>query len=151
MMKENIKVIYCFVTGETSEITVDILVKQGGVPSEKAIEFYKLLQSFEHGDEKLERKETRRHTPFSKFNDNINPPILKNEPLSLENQLIYNETKKLFWDIAEKVLSPKQKKRLIYRIKNGLTFEEIARLEGTSHPAIVQSVNAALKKIKKYF
>lgn len=44
-----------------------------------------------------------------------------------------------------------QKRRLILYYFRGLTYEQIAEMEGCSHPAIIKSVSAAVEKIKKTF
>jgi len=137
--------------GEALEITTDLLIKQEGLSPKEAIDLYKLLQGIEHDEYNDERRETRRHTPISQFDDNINPLKPQKEPLSLEEQIIINEMGKEFWDIADSVISEQQKKRLVYRIVNGLTYEEIGRLEGVSKQTVNQSIRSALKKVRKTF
>ena len=49
-------------------------------------------------------------------------------------------------------LLPKvQRHRLILYYFEGYTYEQIALMEGCTHPAIIKSVSEAEKKIKKYF
>lgn len=44
-----------------------------------------------------------------------------------------------------------QRRRLILYYFQGLTYEQIAEMEGCTHPAIIKSVSSALEKIKKFF
>ncbi len=44
-----------------------------------------------------------------------------------------------------------QRRRLKLYYFEGLTYEEIAALEGCSHPAVMKSVSAALQRMKKIF
>ena len=44
-----------------------------------------------------------------------------------------------------------QRRRLLLYYFGGYTYEQIAQMEGCKYPAIIKSVSAAEKKIKKYF
>ena len=44
-----------------------------------------------------------------------------------------------------------QRRRLLLYYFGGYTYEQIAQMEGCKHPAIMKSVAAAEKSIKKYF
>ena len=44
-----------------------------------------------------------------------------------------------------------QRRRILLYYFGGYTYEQIAEMEGCKHPAIIKSVAAAEKKIKKYF
>ena len=44
-----------------------------------------------------------------------------------------------------------QRRRLLLYYFGGYTYEQIAQMEGCKHPAIMKSVAAAEKNIKKYF
>lgn len=48
-------------------------------------------------------------------------------------------------------LSKTQQRRLHLYYWEGLTYEQIAALENCSHPAVIQSINRAIKKLKKIF
>ena len=47
-------------------------------------------------------------------------------------------------------LPPTQRRRLLLYYFGGYTYEQIAQMEGCKHPAIMKSVAAAEKNIKKY-
>ena len=44
-----------------------------------------------------------------------------------------------------------QRRRLLLYYFGGYTYKQIAQMEGCKYPAIIKSVSAAEKKIKKYF
>jgi RNA polymerase sigma-70 factor (ECF subfamily) len=48
-------------------------------------------------------------------------------------------------------LSQIQQRRLYLYYWEGLTYEQIATLENCSHPAVIKSINSAIKKLKKIF
>lgn len=50
-----------------------------------------------------------------------------------------------------KRLPEKQYRRLVLYYFGELTYEQIAEMEGCSHPAIIKSIKAAVKAMKKYF
>ena len=52
-------------------------------------------------------------------------------------------------EAIETLPEPQQRRLLLYYII-GFTYEEIAEIEGCSHPAVIKSVNAAIKKLKKF-
>ena len=146
----NIKVTYYFATGEKSEITVDLLMHKEGMSEAQALELCTFLLDMDDKDAKLERKETRRHEPLSKFTED-NPPKFRNEPLSIEDEFLLKEDMDKLYEIIDKNLSHKQKRRVINRIFKGMSEEEIGALEGVKQQAISQSILAALKKIKTFF
>lgn len=58
-----------------------------------------------------------------------------------------DENERLHRAIA--TLPEKQRKRLTLYYFRGLTYEQIAEMEGCKHPAIIKSVSAAIAKLKK--
>ena len=48
-------------------------------------------------------------------------------------------------------LADVQRRRLLLYFRYDLTYEQIADIENCSHPAIIKSVNAAIKKLKSFF
>lgn len=58
-----------------------------------------------------------------------------------------DENERLHKAIA--MLPEKQRKRLTLYYFRGLTYEQIAEMEGCKHPAIMKSVSAAIAKLKK--
>lgn len=146
-----VSITYRFTTGETQEITADILVKQAGMTLEQAITLCEVLNGMNDTEANQERRETRRHTSLSLFDDDVNPPKPRNQPLSVDELIIMDESMARLLDIIDRELTPKQKQRLIRRIFEGMTLEEIGALESVHFTAVAQSIDYALKKIKKYF
>lgn len=60
---------------------------------------------------------------------------------------LHDENERLHKAIA--MLPAKQRKRLTLYYFSGLTYEQIAEMEGCKHPAIMKSVSAAIAKLKK--
>ena len=44
-----------------------------------------------------------------------------------------------------------QRRRLLLYYFGNMTYQEIAKLEGCKHPAVMKSVKAAIETLKKYF
>ena len=59
------------------------------------------------------------------------------------------EADKLHQAIAK--LPEKQRRRLVLHYFEGLTYQQIAEMEGCTHPAVMKSITAALEKLKKFF
>ena len=69
-------------------------------------------------------------------------------PKSVEDGVIENERNELLRQaIAE--LPEIQRRRFILYHEFGLTYEQIAEMEGCSHPAVIKTVKAAKEKILK--
>ena len=148
--ESKISITYRFASNETSEITVDMLVDQEGVALDKAIEICEVLQALDIQDEKLERKERRRHVSLSIFDDGIKAPRPRNEPASVEEQLIEKEVCDELFDIIERRLTPLQKQRLLERIVEDKSYRQIGAEEGRNHKTILESVEEAIEKIKRF-
>ena len=63
---------------------------------------------------------------------------------------IANEQNEKLWD-GINTLDEKQRRRLISYFINGKSYREIAEIEGVDHRAINRSVEAAIKKLKKFY
>lgn len=64
-------------------------------------------------------------------------------------RVVANEQNKELWD-AINTLDAKQRRRLILYFINGKTYREIAEIEDVDHRAVNRSVEAALKKLRKF-
>lgn len=70
------------------------------------------------------------------------------QPVTVEEiALQHFQNERLHKAIAQ--LPEKQRTRLILYYFGELTYEQIAEMEGCTHPAVMKSVTAALKKLKK--
>ena len=47
-------------------------------------------------------------------------------------------------------LPEKQRRRLVLYYFGGCTYEQIAEMEGCTHPAVMKSISAALEKLKNF-
>lgn len=65
------------------------------------------------------------------------------------NDVLLNEEHSRLWEGINS-LGEKQRNRLISYFIYGKTFREIGKLEGVDHKAIVRSIEAAIKKLKKF-
>lgn len=64
-------------------------------------------------------------------------------------QILANERNQTLWN-AINTLGEKQRRRLLSYYFKGKTYREIADEEGVDHKAIVRSVEAAVRKLKKF-
>lgn len=71
-------------------------------------------------------------------------------PEPLEEQVYRKLLREKLHKAIEK-LPEVQRRRLILYYFSGYTYQQIAEMEGCKHPAIMKSVAAAEKKLKKYF
>lgn len=71
-------------------------------------------------------------------------------PLTVEETAFLSCEKEVLHRAMDQ-LSESQQRRLRLYYWDGLTYEQIANLEGCSHPAIIKSINGAIKKLKKIF
>lgn len=72
------------------------------------------------------------------------------QPESIENFVAKRiKYQKLHTAIAQ--LPELQRRRVLLYYFGGYTYEQIAEMEGCKHPAVIKSIAAAKKNIKKYF
>ena len=114
-----------------------------------SMELYAAFNGFELDDISL-MNEASRHLEQSELTEETlnhraaDPP----EPVDehVYRRIMYQE---LHRAIAQ--LPAVQRRRLLLYYFGGYTYEQIAQMEGCKYPAIIKSVSAAEKKIKKYF
>mgnify|MGYP002649057154 CR=1 FL=1 len=91
---------------------------------------------------------------FSEETENYHPEIVT---YSLEDEILMNEEEQLLAQKMELVqaaisqLKPIQRDRLVKFFFDGKSMREIADEEGVNHSAVSKSINAAIKKVKKFF
>ena len=74
-----------------------------------------------------------------------------NSPLEqLEEDLANDELKEKI-NKALSLLTETQRRRVLMRFVDGLTFQEIAKVEKCDYTSVKESIESALKKIKKNF
>ncbi|MFI3327280.1 MAG: sigma-70 family RNA polymerase sigma factor [Clostridia bacterium] len=108
-----------------------------------------IFQRFVRKERNLRRSDERHNEYSDVSEETINKRSL-NKPLSLEEQVEKTiEIEKLHE--AMDVLSEVQKRRIKMYYFQGLTFDEIASIEGCKYQQIQKSIYRAEKKIKKFF
>lgn len=91
---------------------------------------------------------------FSEETEEHHPEIVS---YSLEDEILMNEEEQLLSQKMELVqvaisqLKPIQRDRLVKFFFDGKSMREIADEEGVNHSAVSKSINAAIKKVKKFF
>ena len=116
---------------------------------EISMELYAAFNSFEL-DDISQINETSRHIEHSELTEETLNSRAAYTPEPMEDyvfrRLLYGELHK-----AIAMLPSTQRRRLLLYYFGGYTYEQIAQMEGCKHPAIMKSVAAAEKNIKKYF
>ena len=114
-----------------------------------SMELYAAFNGFELDDISL-MNEASRHLEQSELTEETlnQRAVDPQEPVEdhVYRRIMYQE---LHRAIAQ--LPAVQRRRLLFYYFGGYTYEQIAQMEGCKHPAIMKSVAAAEKSIKKYF
>ena len=71
------------------------------------------------------------------------------DPKTPESLYEEDEDKKKI-ELALSTLTPAQRRRILM-LADGMSVREIARYEGSDHKSVLESINRAKKKIKKFF
>lgn len=108
---------------------------------------YDAFDSFELEDVRYFNVLSRHIEQSEIWDTTLNIRALK-KPESLEEAVLKNIQIEMLHEAIKK-LPDIQRRRLVLYFFGGLTYEQIAALENCKHPAIVKSVNIALKKLKK--
>ena len=116
---------------------------------EISIELYAAFNSFEL-DDISQMNEASRHLTESDTGEELLGHRIADPSESVEDhvyrKIIHQELHKAIAQLPEI-----QRRRVLLYYFGGYTFEQIAEMEGCKHPAIIKSVAAAEKNIKKYF
>lgn len=110
---------------------------------------YKLFDSFELEDISHMNVVTRYLEQSDLTEETINTRSFLIPPTVEETVFLACEKEALHRAMHQ--LSENQQRRLRLYYWEGLTYEQIAKLEGCSHPAVIKSINGAIKKLKKIF
>lgn len=110
-------------------------------------ELFDMLNQFELDDLSVLNEWDRHIEHFEQTEQSLNRrAYYKGE--SVEDAVLRNiEYERLHRAISE--LPETQRRRLTLYYFQGLTYEQIAEMEGCSHPAVIKSVSAAIEKIRK--
>ena len=112
-------------------------------------ELYDVFNGFELEDI-AQMNVISRHLEQSELTEETLNHRASNPPEDIEDKVFHRIMyKELHKAITQ--LPAIQRRRLLLYYFGGYTYEQIAQLEGCKHPAIMKSVAAAEKNIKKYF
>ena len=110
-------------------------------------ELFEVLNQFELDDLSVLNEWDRHIEHFEQTEQSLNRRAYYKAE-SVEDAVLRNiEYERLHRAISE--LPETQRRRLTLYYFRGLTYEQIAEMEGCSHPAVIKSVSAAIEKIRK--
>lgn len=110
-------------------------------------ELFEVLNRFELDDLSILNEWDRHIEHFEQSKQSLNRRAYYKAE-SVEDAVLRSiEYERLHKAISE--LPETQRRRLILYYFQELTYEQIAEIEGCSHPAVIKSVHAAIEKIKK--
>ena len=112
-------------------------------------DLFLLLNKFELEDLSF-LNEVDNHYDNRDLNDEVIAEHLFIKPETEESRIYKSIEHKLLYE-AILTLPTIQRRRLTLYYFSGLTYEEIANVEGCTHPAIIKSITKGIKKIKNYF
>lgn len=129
---------------------VTIKINGQALSVEVSVEVYECLDRADHKEENLVH-EKRRHWDIREFDEYI---------VATEGRLPYQETpeeyvcRKETWDelltVLESCTETQRRRFLLYALE-GLSYEQIARLDGCSKVAVHYSIEAVRRKFQKFF
>lgn len=143
-------IVYRNADGSILEITFEKIAENN--PSFTKKDFEKLKQFSDdlyHEEEKGDNLQAHYvKLPFDEnvFSEPSSTPSLEDEIIRHNDEIHF--TARI--EGALNTLTQTQRRRLQMAYIKGLSAREIARLEGTNHKSVLESLNAAKRKIKKY-
>ena len=129
---------------------VTIKINGQALSVEVSVEVYECLDRADHKEENLAH-EKRRHWDIREFDEYIvategRPPYQETP----EEQVCRKETRDELLSVLESCTEAQRRRFLLYAL-DGLTYEQIARLDGCSKVAVHYSIEAVRKKFRKLF
>lgn len=131
---------------------MEITIKINGqaLSVEVSVEVYECLDRADHKEENLAH-EKRRHWDIREFDEYIvategRPPHQETP----EEYVCRKETRDELLSVLENCTEAQRRRFLLYAL-DGLTYEQIAQLDGCSKAAIQDSIEAVRKKFRKLF
>ena len=116
---------------------------------EISMELYAAFNSFELDDISQINEASRHLTEVDAGDEPLSQRVAdSSEPVEdhVYRRIMYQELHKAIAQLPEI-----QRRRVLLYYFGGYTYEQIAQMEGCKYPAIIKSVSAAEKNIKKYF
>ena len=140
-------IVYSSATGKP------VFVTREDFPNEEEfLAFKKWSDENFHSEEKLDHRESNRTVSAENISDAAfaTPAI----DIEMERQQEQEDRRKMASDMVVKLkdkLTETQFRRLWMYYIDGMTVDEIGRIEGIRHQNISKSIGSAMKKIKKFF
>lgn len=102
------------------------------------LEDISLLNEWDRHTEQSEQSEASLTTKSSYFRETVEEEVFRH----IQTEMLHK---------AITILPEVQRRRLYLYYFRNLTYQEIAELEGCSHPAVIKSVKSAIETLKKFF
>ena len=128
---------------------VTIKINGQALSVEVSVEVYKCLDRADHKEENLAH-EKRRHWDIREFDEYIAAAEGRGYQETPEQYVCRMETHAELM-AALSLCTEAQRRRFLLYALDGLSFEQIARLDGCSKAAIQDSIEAVRKKFRKLF
>ena len=128
---------------------VTIKINGQALSVEVSVEVYAYLDRADHKEENLAH-EKRRHWDIREFNEYIIAAEGRSYQETPEEWVCRRETLDELLSMLESCTATQRRRFLLYAL-DGLSFEQIARLDGCSKAAVQDSVEAARKKFQDFF
>ncbi len=117
------------------------------------------INTYNNNERKAKRRQITKHNEEGYYEDDCitdaqgDPIVLRIKELQLnpvEDEVDKRFTAELLVKAISRLKEQPKRRMMLYYVR-GLTFREIAALEGVSDKSIRESINGAIKKIKKFF
>jgi RNA polymerase sigma factor (sigma-70 family) len=95
-----------------------------------------------------QRRQDRRHLEYEEYSDGLNDAAAVLTQEDFADLVIRMDSYKQLYSAVKK-LSKTQRRRLIMRYFDGLTYRQIAEQENVSHRAVAYSIERAIETLKK--
>ena len=128
---------------------VTIKINGQALSVEVSVEVYEYLDRADHKEENLAH-EKRRHWDIREFDEYIIATEGRSYQETPEQYVCRRETLDELLSMLENCTDTQRRRFLFYAL-DGLSFEQIARLDGCSKVSVYESIEAVRKKFKKYF
>lgn len=144
-------IVYRF-AGETVEVTLEDYLRENPDKSEHDFRELKDLSDAIYLDQvRAENAQTKRNISLYNMDDVPNMDSIPMEEAFVNKQEYESATKAIRDIFMMENITEIQRRRFYLHIVKGLSIRRIARLEGTSHVAVLKSIQRVLEKINNYF
>lgn len=130
---------------------MEVIIKINGqaLSVEVSVEVYEFLDRADHKEENLSH-EQRRHWDIREFDEYIVAAEGRTYQETPEQYVCRRETLDELLSMLESCTATQRRRFLLYAL-DGLSYEQIARLDGCSKVSVYESIAAVRKKLKEFF